>query len=60
MYLITRNKVVYLTAEGQVNVQSIVPADPTYEDVFPTLKEEIELKTNESYGPVGQWVWLQS
>ena len=53
MYLITCKKKVYSTAEGQANVQPTVPVGPVYEDVFPTSKEEIEMKSNQAYGPVG-------
>ncbi len=38
-------------AEGQANVGPTVPAGPVYEEVSP--KEEIELNTNQAYGPVG-------
>ena len=53
MYLITRKKAVYSTAEGQTSVQPTAPAGPVYEDVSPAPKEEIELKSNQAYGPVG-------
>ena len=33
--------------------QPTVPAGPVYEEVSP--KEEIELKSNQAYGPVGQY-----
>ena len=52
MYLITRKKAVYSTAEIQTSVQPTAPAGPVYEDVSPP-KEEIELNINQAYGPVG-------
>ncbi len=52
MHLCSRKKAVYFqTAEGQANVGPTVPAGPVYEEVSP--KEEIELNTNQAYGPVG-------
>ncbi len=57
MHLCSRKKAVYsLAAEGQANVGPTnvgptVPAGPVYEEVSP--KEEIELNTNQAYGPVG-------
>ncbi len=52
MYLLMRKKAAYsLSAEGQANVGPTVPAGPVYEEVSP--KEEIELNTNQAYGPVG-------
>ena len=53
MYLITCKKKVPSTTEGQTNVQPTVPVGPVYEDVFPALKEEIEMKSNQAYGPIG-------
>ena len=53
MYLITRKKAVYSTADGQIDVQPTVPVGPVYEDVLPPSKEEIELNINQAYGPVG-------
>ncbi len=50
MYWLMRKKAVYSpAAEGQVNVASV---DPVYEEVSP--KQEIELNTNQAYGPVGR------
>ena len=52
MHLCSRKKAVYSpAAEGQANVGLTVPAGPVYEEVSP--KEEIELNTNQAYGPVG-------
>ncbi len=52
MYLLMRKKAAYSpSAEGQANVGPTVPAGPVYEEVSP--KEEIELNTNQAYGPVG-------
>ncbi len=52
MHLCSRKKAVYSpAAEGQVNVGPTAPAGPVYEEVSP--KEEIELNTNQAYGPVG-------
>ena len=48
-HLITSKKAVYSTPEGQTTV----PAGPVYEDISPQAKEEIELKSNQAYGPVG-------
>ena len=51
-YLCMRKKAVYSpTAEGQANIGPTVPAGPTYEEV--SLKEKIELNTNNAYGQVG-------
>ena len=50
--IIYRKKAVYSpAAEGQTNVGPIPPVGPVYEEVSP--KEEIELNTNQAYGPVG-------
>ena len=49
MYLITRKKAVYSIPEGQTTV----PVGPVYEDISLSSKEEIELKSNQAYGPVG-------
>ncbi len=38
-------------AKGQANVGPTAPAGPVYEEV--SLKEEIELNTNNAYGQVG-------
>ncbi|XP_064401978.1 uncharacterized protein LOC135347818 isoform X2 [Halichondria panicea] len=52
MYLFFRKKAVYFPAtEGQTNTASTAPAGPVYEEVSP--KEEIELNTNQAYGPLG-------
>ncbi len=53
MYLFMRKKAVYFpAAEGQANVgPTAQPAGPVYEEVSP--KEEIELNTNQAYGPLG-------
>ena len=54
MYSLMRKKAVYSpAAEGQANVGPTAPAGPVYEEVSP--KEEIELNTNQAYGPVGLW-----
>ena len=37
-----------------VNVQPTAPAGPVYEDVSPVPKEQIELKSNQAYGPIRQ------
>ena len=52
MYLFMRKKAMYSpAADGQANVGPTVPAGPVYEEVSP--KEEIELNTNQAYGPLG-------
>ena len=53
MYLFMHKKNVYLPAakEQAINVGPTVPASPVYEEV--SHKEEIELNTNQAYGPVG-------
>ncbi|XP_064402947.1 sushi, von Willebrand factor type A, EGF and pentraxin domain-containing protein 1-like isoform X2 [Halichondria panicea] len=52
MHLCSRKKAVYFpAAEGQTNLRPTVLAGPVYEEVSP--KEEIELNTNQAYGPVG-------
>ncbi len=55
MHLCSRKKAVYsLAAKGQANVgPTAQPAGPVYEEVSP--KEEMELNTNQAYGPVGLW-----
>ena len=51
MHLCSRKKAVYsLAAKGQANVGPTPPAGPVYEEVSP--KEEMELNTNQAYGPV--------
>ena len=57
MHLFSRKKAVYSPAtEGQANVGPTAPAVPVYEEVSP--KEEIELHTNQAYGPLGLHVKL--
>ena len=52
MHLLSRKKAVYFPAtKGQSNAGPTAPAGPVYEEVSP--KEEIELNTNQAYGPVG-------
>ncbi len=52
MHLCSCKKAVYSsTTKGQANVRPIASAGPVYEEVLP--KEEIELNTNQAYGPVG-------
>ncbi len=46
-------KNVYLPAKEQANLGPTAPAGPVYEEVSP--KEEIELNTNQAYGPVRLW-----
>ena len=46
------HKTVNVPTEASTQQQQPTP-DPLYEEVAPA-KEEIELKTNEAYGPVGQ------
>ncbi len=53
MYLFMHKKNAYLPAKEQANVGPTAPAGPVYEEVSP--KEEIELNTNQAYGPVGLW-----
>ena len=51
MHFCSRKKAVYSSAaEGQANVGPIALTGPVYEEVLP--KEEIELNTNQAYGPV--------
>ncbi len=51
MYLFMRKKNVYSpSATGKANLGPTVPAGPVYEEVSP--KEEIELNTNQAYGPL--------
>ncbi len=49
MYSLMRRKAVYSTKTTVVGPTP--PAGPVYEEVSP--KEEIELNTNQAYGPVG-------
>ncbi len=52
MYLFMHKKNVYSpSAKERANVGPTAPAGPVYEEVSP--KEEIELNTNQAYGPVG-------
>ncbi|XP_064407739.1 complement receptor type 2-like isoform X2 [Halichondria panicea] len=52
MHLCSCKKAVYSpAAKGHVNVGPTAPAGPVYEEVSP--KDEIELNTNQAYGPVG-------
>ena len=52
MHLCSRKKAVYSPAtEEQANVGPTAPVGPVYEEVSPP-KEEIELNTNQAYGPV--------
>ena len=53
MYLCSHKKAAVYSpsADGQANVRPTVPAGPVYEEMSP--KEEIELNTNQAYGPVG-------
>ena len=55
-YLIMRDKThktVDVPTEAPPQQQQPTPG-PLYEEVTPAIGEEIELKTNEAYGPVGQ------
>ncbi len=52
MYSLMRRKAVYSTNTKTLSVVApTAPAGPVYEEVTP--KEEIELNTNQAYGPVG-------
>ena len=55
MYLITRKKTMYSITEGQANVQNTVQAGAIYEDASSATapKEEIQLKFNQAYRPIG-------
>ncbi len=49
--IISRKKGVYSpAAEEQANIGPTAPGGPVYEEVSP--KEEIELNTNQAYGPL--------
>ncbi|XP_064400075.1 uncharacterized protein LOC135346389 [Halichondria panicea] len=51
-HICSRKKAVYSPAtKEKANVRPTVPPGPLYEEVLP--KEEIELNTNQAYGPVG-------
>ncbi len=55
MYWIMRKKAQYSPAtEGQDNVGPTAPAGLVYEEVSP--KEEIELNTNQAYGPCSRTI----
>ncbi len=57
MYLFTRKKAVYYTRKTALSVvEPTKPVGPIYEEVSP--KEEIELNTNQAYGPLGLWIKL--
>ncbi|XP_064403144.1 sushi, von Willebrand factor type A, EGF and pentraxin domain-containing protein 1-like [Halichondria panicea] len=52
MYSFTRKKAVYFTRKTALSVvEPTKPVEPVYEEVSP--KEEIELNTNQAYGPLG-------
>ncbi len=52
MYSFTRKKAVYYARKTALSVvEPTTPAGPVYEEVSP--KEEIELNTNQAYGPLG-------
>ncbi len=55
MHVFSRKKAVYFpVTEGQANAASttpVGPVTPVYEEVSP--KEDIELNTNQAYGPLG-------
>ena len=52
MYSFTRKKAAYFTRKTTLSVvEPTKPAGPVYEEVSP--KEEIELNTNQAYGPLG-------
>ncbi|XP_064402793.1 complement receptor type 1-like isoform X2 [Halichondria panicea] len=52
MYSFTRKKAVYYTRKTALSVvEPTKPVEPVYEEVLP--KEEIELHTNQAYGPLG-------
>ncbi len=54
MHVFSRKKAVYfLETEGQANVGPTAQAGPVYEEVPVSPKEEIELNTNQAYGPLG-------
>ena len=50
MHFCLRKKAMYSTAAAKEQGPT-APAGPVYEEVSP--KEEIELNTNQAYGPVG-------
>ncbi len=54
MYSFMRKKAVYYTRKTALSV--VEPTKPVYEEVSP--KEEIELNTNQAYGPLGLWIKL--
>ena len=51
MYTCVQKKPLHLPTER--HIQPTVPSCPVYEEVSSMPKEEIELKTNQAYGPVG-------
>ncbi len=52
MYLFMRKKAVYFTRKTALSVvEPTKPVGPVYEEVLP--KKDIELNTNQAYGPVG-------
>ena len=52
MYSFMRKKAVYFTRKTTLSaVEPTKPVGPVYEEVSP--KEEIELNTNQAYGPLG-------
>ncbi len=50
MHSFTRKKAVYFTRKTALSEPPAAPAGPVYEEVSP--KEEIELNTNQAYGPL--------
>ena len=53
MYWFRRKKAVYYTRKTALSViEPTKPVEPVYEEVSP--KEEIELNTNQAYGPLGR------
>ncbi len=54
MHVFSRKKAVYFPeTEGQANVGPTALVGPVYEEVPVSPKEEIELNTNQAYGPLG-------
>ncbi len=59
MHLCSRKKAVYSSAtKEKANVGPTAPVGPVYEEVSP--KEEIELNTNQAYGPVALQLCIRS
>ena len=52
MYLTIRRRLMYSIADQQTNIQPATPVGTIYEGVSPAPKEEIELKSNQAYGPI--------